>query len=101
MKPGALLKFDLVLDVALDIHFPAGQSSGESGVLAFPSDCEGKLPIRYNCHCSSVVKVQFYFHHLRRTERIGNKNGDFLVPLHDINFLAVQFVDDVLYSYTA
>ena len=90
------MELDLVIDIALDVYFPTGESGGEPGVLPFSAYCEGELPVRHDRHCRFVVVIQFDFHYLRRAQGVGDENGDFLVPLHDINLLAVQFVDNVL-----
>ena len=84
----------LVLGFTLDIDPPTGESCGQSGVLAFFSDCEGKLIVRNNDRSDAKRLVDHHFFDLCRAQRFSHKGVRVMAERNDVDLLAAKFVYD-------
>ena len=98
---GLGLRPGVVLDIAANVHPPTGELGGQAGVLALFADGQRELPLGHDGHCRLVLLVDVDAQDLRRAEGARDQAGSVLVPLNDVDLLAVQLVYDVLYADAA
>src|SRR5690242_4647011 len=91
----------------LDVNAPTRQFRGETGILSIASDRKTEL-ILIDHHGRGTIAFRFRkinATYSRRANRFGNINNGVLIPLNNVNFFVVQFLDnrlntDALDSYT-
>src|SRR5207302_1276958 len=84
-----------------DVHLPAGQFGGQSGVLAALADRQRKLVFAdQDLHAASGF-IDLKGLQLRGRERIRNKTPDMRIPLDDVHLFVVQLAHDVLHPLPA
>src|SRR5262249_27791099 len=79
-----------------DINAPPRQLRGEARVLPFLADRERELPLGHRLQRGVVVLTQLYVQRLHGAEGVGDELRRIGAPLYDIDFLAVQLVDNVV-----
>src|SRR6185437_3588648 len=92
------------LDASLEFHrredvdIPAGQTSRQTHVLSTLADRQAQLIFIHDNSGSPELEAERNFRYLGRLQGVGNENLRGLVPSHDVDLFATQFVDDVLNS---
>src|SRR5262249_34384751 len=84
-----------------NVDIPVGQAGSQSNVLPALADRQAELIFIDHHRGAAEFKAEADFHNFRRLQRVLNQNLAGLVPAHDVDFFATQFVDDVLNSATA
>src|SRR4029077_2243583 len=84
-----------------NIDIPTGKLGRKPHVLAAPPDRQRKLALGDH-HLDAVgIFVQHHFGHFGRRQRIDDEGGSILVPLDDVDLLALQLADHRLHTLTA
>ena len=81
-----------------DIDVPARKLRGKSHVLSTPPDGQRKLALGDNNLDAVGILIKHNLGHLSRRKRIDDEARGILVPLDDVNLLALQFVDHRLHA---
>src|SRR6185295_10091055 len=74
---------------------------GEPHVLAAPTDRQGELALGDHNLDAVRILIQHHFGHFGRRQRIDDEGGSILVPLDDVDLLALQLADHRLHTLTA
>src|SRR5574341_369651 len=89
---------------ALDVDSPASQFGSEPCILAFPANSQRELVVRHDHNsCAALVGViiEKYCTHAGWAEGLRDKDRLIRAPLDDIDFLAVELLDNALNTHTA
>src|SRR6185312_3276349 len=84
------------LVVGHDLDVPADQFGSEADVLTAAADRQGQLVVRYQHDGPAKPRIGEDFGNLGRLKGIRNQHLKGVVPAHDVDAFAVEFLDDVL-----
>src|SRR6478672_789332 len=97
---GALAELALaalgVLALGDDVDLPAGQLAGEADVLAAAADGQRQLLVRHHHFNAVSLFVEDHLGDFGRREGVHDERRLVVVPLDDVDLLALQFGDDRL-----
>ena len=84
-----------------DVQPPAGKPGGEPGVLSVPANGQGHLGFGDDYISGVFVGVKLNIADVGGAEGSGNQHLGVGVPFNDVDFFALQFVDDALDAIAA
>src|SRR2546423_7776631 len=87
--------------VAVDVDLPAGQPRSQPRVLPFLADRERKLIFIHRNLDALFFRIEHEVFHFRRFERLENELLRVGAPPDNVDFLVVQFADDIFHPRAA
>ncbi len=87
--------------ILLHLNIPADETSGETGILTATTDGFGKFFLVHLHEDGLFLLVDGDGLDLGGLEGLGHEGLEVIAPADDVDFLVVQFTDDVLHSRSA
>ena len=88
--------------LCLDIDFAASQFDRKTCILSALTDSQRKLMIRYNDEQAAFLFLAWNnSQHFCRRQCVFNQFADIFAPLKDIDFFAMQLINDYLHTLSA